>query len=462
MPQPRPSREGQGSPFTRTLPRRDVQAGPQAPIPSAPAPSADRNDNRSRVIPSPQRSGSSRSGTGGAPISRLRPQEPTGDRGFEQPLSRTPRTEQRSDGTRDPLTANIRTRPTPGAPIHSLRGMDRPRLPDPRPSDPPRDRDWDRGHDRDRDHDRGRDWRDRDRHDGRWDGRRDHDWRHRDWDRSRHWHGSHWRHDRHHSWRHRDRWSISFSLAPSLYYSTWRPFYGYGTSLYYTPSYWGSSYYSYSYSDPLCYTTRYSYYRSPLTYSLSYPIYEPAYSSTTYIYTDDGSYSQGYADGLLSGTYRGQLLDYSSKAAVDYRAYATPSYEPAPAIDEAIVVYGASSARGTLAWSDTPISIVNDVLRSADRARVAQRYLGKSVQGAWEVTLDQARALDNGVELTCRGMADSGTGARPTIIVVVPRGVGDLVPGQRLSVTGRLMELSVNDPQHPGGMLVLEDGDVSW
>jgi hypothetical protein len=456
QPQARPSRQGTGmAPIMQLRPRDEAQTSPRPEQPSAPP--AASEPPRSRIMPGPQppssRGGSSRVGTGGAPITRIRP--------AEREQRPEPRSEQRApaEPERRGNVARIRTAPAPGTPILRLRSKDTPHLPDPQREAQPRERDR-----RDRWHG------DRDGRPERWQGNRnwrpdrdqrhpwhDRGWNHPDWNRPRHDRDrGHTHFDRHHH--SRDHWWISFALAPSLYYSTWTPFYGFGTSLYYTPSYWGTTYYTYS--DPLCFTTRSVYYHRPLTYTLTYPIYTTPYfsSTTTYIY-DSGSYSQGYADGLLQGLTQGQLLDY--KPLPSERGYVAP-YEPAPAMEEPIVVYGASGPNGELRWSDTAASIVNDVLYSTDRARAAQRYLGRSIQGAWEVTLESKQDVGRGVELVCRAITPAANGEPPTIIVNVPRAVGDLEPGRRLSVTGRLMELSVNDPQFAGGLLVLDEGDVSW
>ncbi|HYE61517.1 MAG TPA: hypothetical protein VD997_05945 [Phycisphaerales bacterium] len=325
-------------------------------------------------------------------------------------------------------------------------------------------RDWhDRDHgDRDR-HWRDRHWRDRD-HNHRWGGRDRHHWRH---------HDHHWGHHHHHynTWRHRHNdWWIGFSFGPSYSYSSWTPYYGWGTPLYYSSSYspwhrrWcGPTYYTYS--DPLCLSSSYTYswyYQRPLTYSLIYPAYEttsiyydtPAYTETTYYY---GSTIPSYSSSTL--------LDYSAKLPADYRAYAGTYTEPtysAPADQEPVIVYQATRDAGEMVWSDTPTTIVNSLLNSGDRGREAQRFLGRTVAGAWEVTFESARRTADGMELTTRGTMDAGTGVRPTILVNLQRVESGLEPGQRLSITGRLVELSVNDPENAGGLLVLDEADVSW
>ncbi len=117
-----------------------------------------------------------------------------------------------------------------------------------------------------------------------------------------------------------------------------------------------------------------------------------------------------------------------------------------------------------MAWSDTAASIVNSTLIApADqRTAAAKQFLGKTPVGAWEVTFEGRQDIDGATELTCRGTTATNTGSAPTVVVRVSHNVADLKPGQRLSVTGRLTELSVDDASNPGGMLVLENGDVSW
>jgi len=311
-------------------------------------------------------------------------------------------------------------------------------------------------------------------------GGRDNDWR-GDRDRN-HWHGGHDRHESHwgrrNSWRHHDHsnWSIGFSFGPSYSYGYW-PSYSYSrpvlySSYSYSPWYSGWSTRYYSYSDPLCISYRPSssywwYYRRPLSYSLIYPVYD----TTTYVtydtpvYTETATYLYGSTIPSYSSTTT--ILDYSAKLPADYRAYTTQSQPAAstysvPAAEEPVIVYQASRQSGEMVWSDTATSIVNSLLNSSERGGEAQRYLGKSIAGSWEVTLESARQTDTGMELTTRAMAAAGTGVRPTIVVNIRRVEAGLQPGQRLSITGRLSELTVNDPENAGGLLVLDDADVSW
>jgi hypothetical protein len=329
-----------------------------------------------------------------------------------------------------------------------------------------------RGGRRDDDHN-GRDWRDRrnDR-DHEWHGWRDRD-RWHDHDRSRWSHRDSWRH--HNSHHHHSSW-LSFSFGPSYSYGYW-PSYSYSRPLLYSSysySPWSSSYCApryYTYSDPLCvsYRPSYSYwwyYQRPLSYSLIYP----AYDTTTYIsyetpvYTETATYL--YGTDIPSYSSSTTILDYSAKLPTDYRAYVTtesaPTYSAPAASEEPIILYQATRDGGEMVWSDTPTSIVNALLNSTDRGREAQRFLGKSIAGAWEVTLENARRTETGMELTTRGTTAAGTGVRPTIIVNLRRVELGLETGQRLSITGRLSELTVNDPENAGGLLVLDDADVSW
>ena len=115
-------------------------------------------------------------------------------------------------------------------------------------------------------------------------------------------------------------------------------------------------------------------------------------------------------------------------------------------------------------WSDTAASIVNTMTTATadDRAKTARMYLGRTPVGAWEATFDSRQDSAGGTELICHSTATTANGQRPTIVVRVGRDVGQLQPGQRVSITGKLTELSVDDAGNPGGLLVLDNGNVSW
>jgi hypothetical protein len=170
---------------------------------------------------------------------------------------------------------------------------------------------------------------------------------------------------------------------------------------------------------------------------------------------DAGSSSPLYADYSVGGT------------APDYRAYSSVNLNgaTAPAGDDMATVYRSNRDRGAMAWSDTAASIIDAVASApADqRHAAAKQFLGRTPTGAWEVTYDGRQDFEGGItDLTCHGTTATSSGGKPTIVVRVNHAVGALLPGQRLSVTGRLTELSVDDSSNPGGLLILEDGNVSW
>ena len=117
-----------------------------------------------------------------------------------------------------------------------------------------------------------------------------------------------------------------------------------------------------------------------------------------------------------------------------------------------------------MAWSDTAASIINALVAAPGDQRhvTAKQYLGRTPVGAWEATFEGRQDFDGATELTCRGTTVTSTGGRPTIVVRMNKTVGAITPGQRVSITGRLTEVSVDDSSNPGGMLVLEDAQVSW
>jgi hypothetical protein len=262
------------------------------------------------------------------------------------------------------------------------------------------------------------------------------------WHNDGHWHGDSHSHDDHFhvaigigfGW----GWGWGCGWWPYSYYCGY-PYYGY-------PWYYGSYLYSYPYWGPgPYYTTGYP-----------YPAYAPV---------DTG--------GTIINSYDTGMPMYSSDPAVpsDYHQLATPQPgEPgavkpaAPTADDTSTVYRTSKHVGTMAWSDTATSIVNTVAAATpeQRAGLAKQYLGRTTVGAWEVTVESRQDSPSGTELLCRATAPTNTGAHPTVFVRVNKTLGDIKPGTRLSVTGRLTELSVDDGTNPGGVLVLEDAEVSF
>lgn len=348
-------------------------------------------------------------------------------------------------------------------------------------------RDWNGSRNWDHDHGERHDW---DRHDwdhrgpDRWHNDWHHDW-HNDWHRG--WDDRHYYrpYDHHHS-----HWNFDFVFAApfgygATYYDSGYSFgLGFGSSSFALSAGYGYGYYhpyrSYYYSDPLFISSGYC--GSPLRYSLlcptTYTYIDPYPTTTTYIYTQPST-TVVYAD-PYSSDYAAQPLDTVAPKA-DFHDYASPAMagevyvnngftpNPAAAAQTALprtigqpTVYKATSSQGAMAWSDSPAAIVNALSASQNPAQDSQRYLGRLLPGGWEATLENKRTTADGTELICRGTTATGTGTRPTILVRISRDASTIQPGQRLTVIGRLTELSLNDPDNAGGLLVLSEGDANW
>jgi hypothetical protein len=259
------------------------------------------------------------------------------------------------------------------------------------------------------------------------------------------WHGGDWHgHDGHWSHGHHDdHFHGSF-------------FIGFGWPYYYPYSYSSCWPYSYSlyYGSSWCwpYSGYYPSYYNPVSYAMSYPTYAPM------DYGGYGTTINNYYNTAPAGD-PGVAMGAAAPSYADNGAF-----KPAPPADDTATVYRSFVNRGQMAWSDTATSIINAMVGApADhRAAVAKQYVGRTPTGAWEATFEGRQDVENATELVCRGTGTTTTGGRPTIIVRVNHKVDALTPGQRLSVTGRLVEVSVDDSSNPGGVLVLEDADVSW
>jgi hypothetical protein len=228
-------------------------------------------------------------------------------------------------------------------------------------------------------------------------------------------------------------------------------------------NWWGCGGYpycgSYCYGYPTYYPRYCGYYGycyNPIGYSLVYPSYAYPldYGSTTINnYYADPQPTDGSAPGAMLPDYH----SYSSQA----QTITSPRL-PSPPGEDTATVYRSTADHGQMAWSDTAASIVNAMVATAadQRAAVAKQYLGRTPSGAWEVTFISRQDVEGATELTCRGNTPTTTGNCPTIVVRVNHTVQAVDVGQTLSVTGRLTELSVDDANNPGGLLVLENADV--
>lgn len=229
-------------------------------------------------------------------------------------------------------------------------------------------------------------------------------------------------------------------------------------------------------------------------YSTSTPIYTstPFFADSTPWYTYSAPYSTTYATPPSSvETFRtdnsptlAQIVDsqplpsQTGTGAIRILSDSAPPSTPSATVPTSdagfssvrkpasVTIYRASDYGGTLAWNDSPTNIVAAVSHAAQdaRAQAAGQFLGRSPAGGWEVTYEKWRRTAVGPELTCRAALPNESGSRATIILRLKDTSIDPVErlraGQRLSISGFLTELSVDDPNHPGGLIVLEEGKM--
>lgn len=126
-------------------------------------------------------------------------------------------------------------------------------------------------------------------------------------------------------------------------------------------------------------------------------------------------------------------------------------------------IYRDDSVRGHLRWSATATSIINEIAAAPlqDRAYNAAEFLGRAPVGAWEATFVSARAVQDGFEIMCHGTLMTRSGSLPTLFIRVEKNEPNLKRGDRLSISGRIVEISVDHPDYPSGLIRLEDGKVS-
>lgn len=318
-----------------------------------------------------------------------------------------------------------------------------------------------------------RDWRDsrgdRDgsfgalRHGGRdWDGRRD--WRHdrggsRHWDRG--WDRPSW------SWGFSIGFSGSWSFGASYnWHSSYRPsWYGWHPRRYhYQPCDWYWDGYrprvSILVGRPLWCSPRY--YHDPCCWENCYSPYHSAWCSqavvtTTYVpvYVNDSYGTIGSVE-----TFTNDYVPATSPAYPVASATPAPTYQPAGPVGVA-TTYRATTSAGVMDWSDTPARIMEAINTAPEgqRAATAGRFLGRSVAGAWELIFERAQPAGSRTMLLCTARGASTTPS-PVVALVVDTAV-DLKPGAVLVATGRLAEISLNDPEAPNGVLVLEDAKLA-
>lgn len=132
-----------------------------------------------------------------------------------------------------------------------------------------------------------------------------------------------------------------------------------------------------------------------------------------------------------------------------------PQYQP--------TIYRADVLSGVLSFADTPGSIATSLQDSPIEARAerAAQYLGRVPAGAWDVTFVAQRIVGDNREMIFRAMDPNARGVLAQVVVRPgPDPIPELRPGQKAQITGRLAEITVDDPIEPGGRFVLEDGAI--
>lgn len=252
--------------------------------------------------------------------------------------------------------------------------------------------------------------------------------------------------------------------GPSYTYSSW-PYYS-GSSL-------GVSFFSFGsssrYSGSFFYSSSAPLYTSSSFYDLGTPWYTTSSSSPVETFRSDSSpsLSQAIEPSPDSGTGAIRVLSDAAPPGPAAGAMASDAGFSSVHKPTSVTIYRASDYGGTLAWSDSPTAIVYAVTSASrdDRADAAGKFLGRSPAGAWEVTYEKWRRTALGPELTCRAALPNEAGWRATVLIRLKDSAIDPVErlraGQRLSISGFLTELSIDDPNHPGGLLILEEGKMS-
>lgn len=256
--------------------------------------------------------------------------------------------------------------------------------------------------------------------------------------------------------------------GPSYTYASW-PYYS-GSSLGFSLFTYGSSS---RYSGSFFYSTSLPLYTSSTYYNTGFydtgtPWYSASSPSAVETFRTDTSPSLSQAVSTPADTGTGAIRVLTDAAppaaagAVANSAGFSSTHKPA-----SVTIYRASDYGGTLAWNDSPTNIIYAVTSAQrdSRGEVAGQFLGRSPGGAWEVTYEKWRRTAIGPELTCRAALPNEAGWRATVIIRLKDAAIDPVErlraGQRLSISGFLSEVSIDDPNHPGGLLILEDGKMS-
>lgn len=132
-------------------------------------------------------------------------------------------------------------------------------------------------------------------------------------------------------------------------------------------------------------------------------------------------------------------------------------------VDGNATIYRGQGDLGQMVWSAVPSSIVDSVLSvgPSERANAAARFLARRPAGGWQVIFESQRRVGDIVWVQTRGVTSSQFGTPPTVRLALSGELEGVRAGQQMTVTGRLTEVSIDDPRYPFGVLTLEEADVA-
>jgi hypothetical protein len=184
-------------------------------------------------------------------------------------------------------------------------------------------------------------------------------------------------------------------------------------------------------------------------YDITYSAYHSPWCVSTLLTTHVPAYVQA-------------PVTYGTIGAVQTYTNDTGGSFVSPAPSPVVVTYRASASGGVMDWADTPARIMASVTNASEseRARVAARYLGRSIAGAWELVFEKAESAGNRTMLICSARGVSNVPS-PLVALLVDEVPGNLREGAVLTVSGRLVEITMGDSGTPEGLLVLDEVRVA-
>lgn len=212
------------------------------------------------------------------------------------------------------------------------------------------------------------------------------------------------------------------------------------------------------------------------------PVVRYRYRSSSFAFTfSSGSYVYGGPWRAATVTYWDYLPSrdpvffdwdfWPTSAPVVQTVYVTPPaapelvyVAPEPVFSPTPTYYRATDIGGVLGFEDEPGTLVAELraLSGDARGARAEDILGRTPAQPWSVTFEGVQERGGVRELRARAVAADSRGYRPTVILRSFPEMGRLPIGRVGRVTGRLVEVCVDDPAYPGGYLVLEDGAMQW